>query len=442
MSAGQRPYAALFALCSRRGGACSAVAEVVAHQCARSLRWKSAPSSFPSSIVRCIEPLASFRVRVMLSTRAVLLSLAPFVAASSLGNASGIAVLYKNGSAEVDSAFRNAFGHFADEFDYDMYGRASAEMEAGLARYASAHSVGGRALGAVAPHCDTGVELMTLPNVRGVAAFPGGTVGSVFGMDWGKRLFELGQRAQGPASAALVAPFALSTQALSTGMGLVQAAIATMVHVVPPLVPPPAWHNQPLSCVPMASGHNCFGSVMYPITMADFMLADVTDSMLDGYVASFPALYGRRVGKTSDAMYKSCFSAYMGMMCASVFPRCTTPQSRDEIMPVGGSVPVCLHTCVLPLVVCPGLWVSDLLDSCSSVSVPPLCSQAKFSNAKRLPPQLASFDEAHPFPAECPPSVAVRKEALELYDPQQFPGSPIEAAAAAAFAPSSAGSGA
>ena len=376
----------------------------------------------------------------MSSFRAVLLSLA--VTGSASGNVSRVAVLYKNGSAEVESAFRNAFGHFARQFDYDLYGRAAEELEAGLARYASAPSVSARALGAVAPHCDTGVEPTALPSVRGVGAFPGGTVGSVFRTDWGKRLFDLSERAQGPASAALVAPYALSSQALSTGMGLVQAAVATMVHVVPPLVGPPAWNNQPLSCVPMASGHNCFGAVTHPITMADFMLADVTDSMLDGYVASFPELYARRVGKTGDAMYKRCFSAYMGMMCASAFPRCTTPQSRDEIMPVGGSVPACLHTCVLPLVECPGLLVSDLLGGCSSVSVPPLCSQARFSNAKRLPPQLASVDEAHPFPAECPPSAAVSKEALELYDPQDFPGSPIEAAAAAAFAPSSASTGA
>ena len=30
------------------------------------------------------------------------------------------------------------------------------------------------------------------------------------------------------------------------------------------------------------SGHNCFGAVLYPITMADFTIADVTDAMLDG----------------------------------------------------------------------------------------------------------------------------------------------------------------
>jgi hypothetical protein len=53
--------------------------------------------------------------------------------------------------------------------------------------------------------------------VRGVAAFPGGAVGSVFGFDLGKRLFDLNEHARGPASAGLVAPMALSTQALSTG---------------------------------------------------------------------------------------------------------------------------------------------------------------------------------------------------------------------------------
>ena len=41
-----------------------------------------------------------------------------------------------------------------------------------------------------------------------------------------------------------------------------------------------------------------------------------------------------------------CFSSYMSMQCSSIFPRCTTPQSRDEPMPVGGRVPMCLHLCV------------------------------------------------------------------------------------------------
>merc|ERR1712048_151730 len=75
------------------------------------------------------------------------------------------------------------------------------------------------------------------------------------------------------------------------GAGMIQAVISAMVHIVPPLVPPPMWNNQPLSCVPMVTGHNCFGAVLYPITMADFMIADVTDSMLDGVIAGFPNTY-------------------------------------------------------------------------------------------------------------------------------------------------------
>ena len=71
----------------------------------------------------------------------------------------------------------------------------------------------------------------------------------------------------------------------------------------------------------MVTGHNCFGAVLYPvrrthlllhlcsliaqITMADFVLADVTDSMLDGIIAGFPNTYASKVGKTSDSMYKA-----------------------------------------------------------------------------------------------------------------------------------------
>ena len=72
-------------------------------------------------------------------------------------------------------------------------------------------------------------------------------------------------------------------------------------------------------------GHNCFGAVLYPITMADFTIADVTDAMLDGpqhslstsvmfylsfawlfegYIAGFPNTYAQKVGKTSDSLYK------------------------------------------------------------------------------------------------------------------------------------------
>ena len=351
--------------------------------------------------------------------------------AAAVGDTTRVAVLFPNGTGEVDDAFRSVYSHFADSFDHEMYASKVADFEAGLLRYNQSSVATAFAHGSSVPHCDLGVVRHAPSAVRGVAAFPGGAVGAVFGFDLGQKMFDLSSRVRGPASAGLVAPMALAAQSLGTGMGLVQSAVAALIHVVPPLVPPPAWNNQPLSCVPLAAGHNCFGSVTHPITMADFMMADVTDSMLDGYVAGFPGLYARKVGRTDDAMYKSCFSAYMGMMCSSVFPRCTTPQSRDELVPVGGSAPVCLHMCVLPLVMCPGLWVEDLLDGCSSVSVPPMCTQTAFVNMWRLPPQYVSYDEAHPFAAECPKSLAgsVGDDFLALYDVSAVAASPIESAA-------------
>jgi hypothetical protein len=434
---------------SAPSGAPRVMSSTMSHVCWRGLHMFMACATIVSGACAYSPACLAFEIRRAVVVCAVvrgnagMLSFLLFVAPAAAfieqpraqANAS-VAVLFKNGTVELDDAFRRVFGHFAQSFDYDLYNRFASDFEVGLDAYKQSAVVAQYAHGSVVPHCDLGVVPTSVAAVRGVAAFPGGVVGSIFGFDMGKRLFDLSGHARGPASAGLVAPMALSTQALSTGMGLVQAALAAMIHVVPPLVPPPAWNNQPLSCVPMASGHNCFGSVLYPITMADFMLADVTDSMLDGYVASFPALYAKKVGKTSDSMYKSCFSSYMGMMCSSVFPRCTTPQSRDEIIPVGGSVPVCLHMCVMPLVMCPGFWVNDLLDSCSSVSVPPLCSQAAFANVKRAPPQHASFDEANPFSATCPPALGggARDEALELYDAASFPESPIEKEAAT-FAP-------
>ncbi len=78
--------------------------------------------------------------------------------------------------------------------------------------------------------------------------------------------------------------------------------------------------------------------VFRQITMPDFVLADVTDAIMDGALDSFPATYAQKVGKTSDALYKACGAAYFSMHCSSLFPRCTVPQSFDDVMPVGGRV--------------------------------------------------------------------------------------------------------
>ncbi|CAD7975062.1 unnamed protein product, partial [Amoebophrya sp. A120] len=117
----------------------------------------------------------------------------------------------------------------------------------------------------------------------------------------------------GAAGAAGGMPQMLAMNGLATGAGLIQAAMSTVLQIVPPMVPPPVWMNQPLPCMPMVTGHNCVGSVLYPITAADFVTADVTDAQLDGTIASFPALYKDRVGKTGGVAYSLCFKTYMSM---------------------------------------------------------------------------------------------------------------------------------
>lgn len=342
----------------------------------------------------------------------------------------GLLQLSGNGTGDHAKAFELAYRHFTESFDFAAYNRSMRDLKAGMNRLR--HS--SYAYLAKGPHCDKGPAPSPLTQaasqVTGVSAFPGGAVQSVLGLDVSKMMFDMMQGANGPGSAGVALPMMLAQQGLSMGAGLVQAVVSAVVHVVPPLIPPPVWTNQPLTCMPMITGHNCFGAVLYPITMADFIIADVTDSMMDGYIASFPTTYARKVGKTSDNMYKACFSSYMSMLCSSIFPMCTAPMARDEPMPVGGRVPMCFHNCILPLVLCPGFWIGDVIGQCQMVSVPPMCSQAVYWNVWRLPPQLSSFDDAHPFPSACPAADAgeVGLDAVDdltLYDAAPLPESPI-----------------
>merc|ERR1712070_638126 len=122
------------------------------------------------------------------------------------------------------------------------------------------------------------------------------------------------------------------------------------------------------------------------------------------------------------------------MQCSSLFPRCTAPMSRDEVIPVGGRVPLCVNLCVLPLVMCPGFWMADVAGSCSFVSVPPMCTMAHFWNYWRLPPQYQSYDEANPFPQDCPEEYAGDEE-NDSMGPSTA-DSPIEAEAKSVKVPS------
>jgi hypothetical protein len=47
----------------------------------------------------------------------------------------------------------------------------------------------------------------------------------------------------------------------------------------------------------MVTGHNCFGAVNYPITFADFLLADVTDSKMSALIENFPATFAAKVAR-------------------------------------------------------------------------------------------------------------------------------------------------
>lgn len=327
----------------------------------------------------------------------------------------------------LQHAFDALYQHCNDTFDFDALAKAREVFRSGVQQYHGTDAYAGYRYYPDRPHCDLGVA--QAPRfVNSIRPFPGGVAKKAFGSEFARSVLELSQHARGPAAAGLLPLTTLESENLKLGMSMVQTVIAALVHTIPPLIPPPAWNNQPLPCAPMITGHNCFGAVLYPITMADFVLADVTDSMLDGVIAGFPNTYATKVGKTSDEMYKACFASYMSMHCSSIFPRCSTPQSREETVPTGGRVPMCLHMCIIPLVMCPGFWVDDVIGTCSMVSVPPLCTQAFFANLWRLPPQYVDFDEAHPFPRDCPPvSATVQGEGgdLELYDIPQNQGSPI-----------------
>ena len=300
-----------------------------------------------------------------------------------------------NASPEQEAAFQQVMEQLFKEFPADQY-KEQVEQISFLASQPAF-----KAAAAAAPHCDFGEASATTAMVKGVTPFPGGVISRLFGFDLSKLVDKVAGSVTSPAGANAAFPSILATQALATGAGMIQSAMHVVLQVVPPMIPPPVWINQPLPCLPMVTGKNCFGSVLYPITAADFVTADITDAQLDGVIADFPRLYRSRVGQTSDAAYKTCYAAYMGMQCANIFPRCSTAMAREEPSPIG-RLPLCFTSCILSLVACPGLWVTDIMDECSFVSAPPMCSMAIYMNMATLPPQYQSYEASVGAPKECP----------------------------------------
>merc|ERR1719158_499546 len=205
-------------------------------------------------------------------------------------------------------------------------------------------------------------------------------------MDAGAKMIRQFATAKGPAAAQAPAAAIMQKAALDQAKGVLQTAVAIAATDVPP-----AAYGQNAPCVPMVTGHNCFGAVLYPITFGDSIMADVSDAKLNGAVANFPALFRSRVGVADDSTYYNCFSAYMSMKCASAFPSCTSLSSGESNSP-GGRAPMCALHCMGTLAACPGMWASDISDDCADVSLPPMCAFATY--VKRPPPQLTTFDES------------------------------------------------
>ncbi|KAL8271469.1 hypothetical protein Esti_004670 [Eimeria stiedai] len=247
------------------------------------------------------------------------------------------------------------------------------------------------------PHCNPG-------QTGGPAAepsktpFPGGPFRSLFGFDLTRWLTELVAKVQSAAGTQAPGLSLVAVMSLMMVKGLVQSVASTVMDVAPPAIPPPVWINQPLPCLPMLTGRNCFGSILYPITMPDFLSADVTDSVMEGVIGSFPSKYQNKVGKTSETQYRICATAYLGMYCASIFPHCWNPSGMMKAM----AQPLCFPHCIATLIACPGFWLDDIMGPCSDISIPPFCSFGLFLNHKRIPPLYTTFAEDHPFPRECP----------------------------------------
>jgi len=159
---------------------------------------------------------------------------------------------------------------------------------------------------------------------------------------------------------------------------LFQTTAATVAAIVPQGIPPPVWNLRPFPCMPMLSGSNCFGAVMYPITFSDTMLADMTDSVLTNTIKQFRSMFKERAGLQPDFIYQRCYKAYMSMMCSSIFPMCTNIQGQNEFIPFLGRVPMCFTSCLAVLALCPGFSFIDIEGPCTDVSIPPLCAQAVY----------------------------------------------------------------
>eukprot|EP00915_Cephaloidophora_sp_WS-2016_P006261 GHVH01008247.1.p1 GENE.GHVH01008247.1~~GHVH01008247.1.p1 ORF type:complete len:370 (+),score=35.54 GHVH01008247.1:48-1157(+) len=239
--------------------------------------------------------------------------------------------------------------------------------------------------GSVLPHCDKGGGSDQADEDE--SQFPGGSYGRHWGFNMVQWLTDLlmkpinegGESREDEAMSGV-----MSKMALMQAVGLVEEVAGIIAEVVPPKIPPPPWLLRPLPCMPMVTGLNCLGSVLYPIPMPDFIMASVKDKSMIMALDSFPQKYYEKVGRTSNARYEACARAYLGLMCANTFHMCYLVPGQSA----STAFPPCLPQCILVLLACPGFWMEDIMPACGHISFPPFCSFSVF--VQSVPPQVTT----------------------------------------------------
>jgi hypothetical protein len=304
---------------------------------------------------------------------------------------------------DLNNVVRQVFDSFNEKFPHKEFNGFVQEWDQHLENYANTtaatayNTVNGQSR---CPVKYVSRSVMSSVQSKRVTLFDGGASVPVMGMSLAESMTTQLAAAPGPAAAQVPGIAMLAKAALGQVKGVLQTVAAVVATDVPPMIPAPAWNNMPFPCMPMVTGHNCFGAVLYPITIGDFIMADVTDSAMDGVIASFPSYYRSHIGATDQGTYQRCFNAYMSMQCANAFPTCTTVQAQQSEVPFLGRGPMCFLHCIATLIACPGMWIDDLEDICQHVSVPPVCSFAVY--VKSAPAQLTTHDEAQKYPLNCP----------------------------------------
>lgn len=303
----------------------------------------------------------------------------------------------------LDDIVKQTYSSFDVNFPHHRWGEFAQQLDQNLEHYANStasnayETLPGQARCKVAQIPE---DAMVATKTNEVTPFKGGASVSIKGMSLVNKVKSQLEKASGPAAAMVPGIAMIAKTALTQVKGVLQTVAAVVATRVPPMVPAPAWNNRPFPCMPMVTGHNCFGAVLYPITIGDFILADLSDSALNGVITSFPSYYRSKIGATDQGTYQRCFNAYMSMQCANAFPICTNPQGSQAMVPGEGRAPMCFLHCVATLIACPGMWVDDLEDICTNVSAPPMCSFATY--AKAAPAQVRSFDEGQSSSMNCP----------------------------------------